>query len=526
MPEARGRSFWAPVGVALVLLGVGAALLPAAYEEPLNARALGRVAPVNAGALELADISANNSPTLARSPRDPRRVVVANRIDSPRYSCALHVSSDGGASWTQTPLPAPRGEAICYAPDVAFDADGTLYMSFVTLRGRGNVPNAAWLVTSEDGGKTLSAPRRVLGRLVFQVRLATDPAAPRRVYVSWVQGSEVGIYRFSAGGAPIQTMRSDDGGATWGAPVQVSSPRRARVLAPTPAVGAGGELYVLYLDLGEDRLDYEGAHDGRGGPPYPGRWQLVLARSRDRGATWQESVVERALVPSERLIAFIPPFPSLAVDRASGRLYAAFHDGRLGDADVWLWTLARGARTWSGPTRVNDTARRDGTSQYLPKLATAPGGRLDVMYYDRRGDGARNEANEASLQSSTDGGRTFTSRLALSGRAFDAKIGFGAERDLPDLGSRLALLSDDARAMAVWPDTRAGTRSSLKQDLARRVVAFSGPDALGSEARALLRGGGVALALAGIALLALGALRRGPFRPRAAADAAGAVADR
>jgi len=41
-------------------------------------------------------------------------------------------------------------------------------------------------------------------------------------------------------------------------------------------------------------------------------------------------------VPSERFIAFIPAFPSLAVDRDSGRVYAGFQDarshGRLGQA--------------------------------------------------------------------------------------------------------------------------------------------------------------------------------------------------
>ena len=320
MGERRGRSFWAPVGVALVLLGGGAALLPEAYEEPLQARALGRVVPVNEGAASVADISSNNSPTIARNPLDPRMLAIANRIDSPRYSCALHVSSDGGASWSQKPLPAPKGERECYAPDAAFDADGTLYMSYVTLRGAGHVPNAAWIVTSEDGGSTLSAPKRVLGRLVFQVRLATDPKVAGRVYLTWLQGTEVGIYRFSELGAPIRTMRSDDGGASWSDPVAASSLERQRVLAPATAIGPRGEVYVLYLDLVDDRLDYEGAHLGRGGTPYPGPWQLVLSRSRDRGATWEESVVERRLVPTERVIAFIPAFPSLAVDPRDGRL--------------------------------------------------------------------------------------------------------------------------------------------------------------------------------------------------------------
>ncbi|MGH2898942.1 MAG: sialidase family protein, partial [Solirubrobacteraceae bacterium] len=244
MMQARGRSFWVPVGVALALLGAGALLLASAYEEPLRSQVLGRVAPANESAVDPADISSNNSPAIARSPRDPRRLAISNRIDSPRYSCALHVSSDAGATWKQTPLPAPPGETKCYAPDVAFDADGTLYMSFVTLRGAGNVPNAAWIVTSKDGGTTLSRPRRVLGRLVFQVRLATDPATRGRVYLSWVQGAEVGLYRFSGDDAPIRTMRSDDGGRAWGSPVRSSSPRRARVLAPSPAVGPDGELYV------------------------------------------------------------------------------------------------------------------------------------------------------------------------------------------------------------------------------------------------------------------------------------------
>ena len=432
-------------------------------------------------------------------------MAIANRIDSPRYGCALHVSPDGGASWTRTPVALPRGETECYAPDAAFDADGTLYLSFVTLRGSGHVPNAAWIARSADGGRTFSRPTRILGRLVFQLRLATDPAAAGRVYATWLQASEVGLYRFSRPGARVRAMRSDDGARSWTTPVSASSPARPRVLAPAPAVGPDGALYVLHLDLGADRLDYDGAHEGRGGPPYPGRWQLVIARSRDRGATWREAVVAARIVPAERVIAFIPPFASLAIDADSGRLYAAFGDARLGDADVWLWTLAPGAARWSAARRVNDTPRRDGTSQYLPGLAVAPGGRLDVVYYDRRRDRARNEANEVSLQSSVDGGTSFARRVVLAGRAFDSRIGFGIGRDLPDLGSRLGLLSDDGRALAVWADTRSGTRASLKQNLVRRTVAFSGPRRLGWIATALLRAGGVLALLAGLAMLALSA---------------------
>jgi hypothetical protein len=377
----------------------------------------------------------------------------------------------------------------------------------VTLRGRANAPNAAWLAKSTDKGATFSKPVKVLRkRLPFQVRLATDPSDPKRLYMTWLQASQVGLYRFSEPGNPINAIRSGDGGKTWEAPTQVSSAARQRVIAPSPVVGPKGELNVLYLDIGDDVLDYEGAHQGRGGPPDKGPWQLVLARSTDRGSTWKESLVEKGLVPSERFIVFTPPFPSLAVDQDSGRVYVGFQDQRLGDQDAWVWSSSNGSGDWEGPARVNDTPKRDKTSQYLPKLSVAPDGRLDVVYYDRRADRA-NVKNEVSLQSSADDGKSFSPRTRLSNKAFSSKIGSGSERDLPDLGSRLGLISTDSRAFAVWTDTRAGTPTSNKQDIARAVVAISDPPRLSKPVEYLLRFGGIALAVLGLVLLVLVALR-------------------
>ncbi len=521
--RSRRASPRALIGAALLLLGAGALLISTAVQATPTPRVARGDLPVNAGAGNLGDISAHNSPTVARNPANRSNVAVVNRIDTPRFSCALHVSFDGGDRWeshvptatmsplavrggppnarfSDVPMPIPAGEEPkCYAPDVSFASDGTMYMSFVTLRGRGNVPHAVWIVTSTDGGRTLSRPRRVLGRRAFQVRLTVDPADPRRLSLTWLQAAGVALLRFTGPGNPIQHVRSDDGGRTWGAPVRVSSPARGRVVAPAPAVGPRGELYVLFLDLGEDRLDYEGGHQGLGGQPYRGRFRLVLARSTDGGRTWRESVVDDRIVPTERFLAFLPPFPSVAVDRR-GRVYAAFHDGRLGKADAWLWTLPPDASEWKEPVRINDTAERDGTSQYLPKLAVAPDGRLDVAYYDRRSD-PRDVMNDVSFQSSFDGGASFTKRVRLTSRRFDSRIGFGSERRLPDLGNRIGLVSDGAGALAVWTDTRAGTVVSNKQDLSRTAVGFSEAD-VPRPVRDGLRYGGALLALLGLVVLA------------------------
>ena len=494
-------------GVALVLVGASMAIWSALVQPERRARPLGFDRPVNLGARDPGDISAHNSPTIARNPRDAENLVVTSRIDSPDFSCAVHVSSDGGTRWSRTPVPIPRGAGRkCYAPDAAFEPDGTLQVSYATLAGVANVPRAVWVASSSDGGQTLSPPVRVAGPRAFQVRIAADPAKQGRLYVTWVQASDVGNLKFTGPGNPILMARSDDGGATWQPAVRVNDPRRGRVLAPSAAMGPRGELYVIYLDVGDDRLDYEGGHEGSGGPPYPGLFTLVLARSLDRGVTWAESVIDDGVVPIERFISFLPPFPSLAVDVRSGRVYAGFHDARLGSADVFVWSLAPGARGWSVPVRMNDTPEGDRTSQYLPKLAVAPGGRLDVVYYDRREDPVRNRRNGVSIQSSDDGGRTFGPRLALTGRTFDSRIGFGSERGLPNLGSRLGLVADRREALAVWSDTRAGSDATNKQDVVAAAVAV-GRSGVGVRAADDAGRAGFALLLGGLAALAL-AVRR------------------
>lgn len=499
----RGRR-WAFAAV-LLIAGAVAVAASAFFDCRGRGSLRGSDRPVNPGAGDQADIRANNSPTLARNPTRADNLVVANRIDLQKYSCALHVSFDGGERWSKTSIPIPKGEeSKCYAPDVTFAGDGTLYVSFVTLRGRGNVPHAGWVARSKDGGRRLSRPHRTLGPLAFQVRLTADPAHAKRLYLTWVQASEVGLYRFTETGNPIRFARSDDGGRSWRRPVRVSTAARARVVAPSAAVGPDGEIYVLFLDLGEDTLDYEGGHQGLGGRPYRGRFELVMGRSVDGGAEWDESSVERGLAPIERFLVFLPPSPSVAVDRASGRVYAGFHDQRIGGADVLVWSLRRGGSRWKGPTRVNDNPARDKTSQYLPKLAVAPGGRLDVVYYDRRAD-PENIMNEVSLQSSFDEGQSFTKRVRLSSRRFDSRVGFGFERNLPDLGSRLGLLSDESRALTVWTDTRNGTAVTNKQDIFSAEVTF--PLRLSEPVKYALRYGGAILGVVGLGLLASAARR-------------------
>jgi hypothetical protein len=521
-PPRRRRSRLAIV-LSLGLLCVGSGLFLAGRSLPDgHPRLVPGDAPINAGASDRANIDANNSPSVVQNPRNRDNLAVANRVDSPLFACKFHVSLDAGATWTKVPIPFPLGEELparCWAPDVTFGPDGRLYLSFVTLKGTGNVPNALWVATSSDGGLTLADAVRVTGPLAFQARLAADPRQPGRVYLVWLQAKETALLAFPETGNPIVMARSDDGGSTWDGPVRVSPSNRARVVAPSVVTGPRGELYVSYLDVGDDVLDYHGAHEGKGGPPYGGPWTLMVARSLDGGSTWTQAVVDSQVVPTQRFVVFFPPAPALAVDGGNGRLYLAFHDGRFNDADVLLWASGNGGATFTAPTRVNDTPRGDQTDQYLPKVAVAPGGRVDVVYYDRRAD-KQNLFNEVSLQSSRDSGRTFGDRIRISLRAFDSRVGWNEERNMAELGSRLGLVSDDRGALAVWADTRAGNRDSVKQDLGRAAVSF--PDASPLRPAFMLAGGvlvvsGLVVAAA-VVLRVSAAARRGPRTGKSSAS--------
>lgn len=512
-PGRRGPLGPLLFGGGLCVLAAVALLLSGSGSRHASIRLVGTDATVNPSAHIPGNIDALNSPSLVQNPANSANLAVSSRIDTPFFSCALDVTFNSGATWSQTAIPAPKGEqAKCFAPDLAFARDGTLYLSFVTLAGAGNSPHALWVATSKDGGRTLSTPVRVHGPLTFQARLAADPRDAHRVYLTWLQGLGTGTLKFTGPGNPILASRSDDGGATWSAPVQVNAATFTHAITPVPVVAHDGTLYVLYVDVGNDVLDYEGAHNGHGGPPYPGYYTLVLGRSQDGGAHWQQSIVDSHVRPMARYIVFLAPSPSLAID-GSGRIYVADTDIRLGDPDVWLWTLAPGSRSWAGPKRVNDTRPHDGTAQYLPKIAVAPDGRLDVLYYDRRAD-PQNVENETSFQSSFDHGQSFTPSIRLSSRPSDSRIGFAAREGLPDLGSRLALVSDNRAALGVWTDTRDGTPQTQKQDLAEAAVAVRSSSGLSSGLKDALRVFGIVVGVAG--LLSLGLVLARAARTRVA----------
>ncbi len=453
-------------------------------------------------------IDANNSPTVVRNPLLPTNLVLTHRVDRPAFSAIVHSSLDAGATWAAMALPLPEGLDRPFAPDAAFAPDGTLFVSYVNLEGPGNVPANLWVTSSKDGGRTFAEPVRVTGRLTFQVRMAIDD--DNTVHLTWLQANEVALFRLVGGPNPIVTSRSTDGGRTFTDPLVVSDPERERVGAASPVIDAEGRLVVLYQDFKGDKRDFEFLE----GPPWPDPFALVITRSGDGGKTFSRGLeLESGLIPARRFLVFLPEFPSLAAGR-DGSLYVAWADGRNGDEDVLLRRSDDGGRTWTGAVRVNDNRLRDGTSQYLPRVAISPDGRVDVLYLDRRGDRPNNVMTDAYLSISADGGKSFDS-TRLSSRAFDSRVGPEIDPTLGvDFGSRLGLISTRDGVLAAWTDSRLGTQDTGRQDIAAASATITSAPPSPARMRAILGLLGVSLAsLLGWAVLG-GKRTRRPQPPR------------
>lgn len=444
--------------VSLISMTSGAATAAplVASEVPVSATDL-RVAPV-----------ASNSPMLEADPTDARFVVAAHRHDAPDFGCALQLSGDGGRGWIPAnPVPKlPEDVERCYAPEVAFDRNGTLYYLFAGLRGSGNEPFGIYLTSSSDRGRTFREPWKVLGEENYSTRMAIDRSEGKagRIHLVWLHSSlDAPVGGLPPVHNPILAAHSDDGGRTFTEPIEISDHRRERVVAPALALGPDGTVTVLYYDLKEDAVDYRGLD----GPTWAGTWELVMTRSTDGGRRFAPGVKVDEIVPPGRvMLIFTMPPPSIAVD--GDRIYAGWWDARHGDPDVFVAASEDGGRTWQPAKRVNDTAQGDGRDQYLIRLSVAPGGRLDAVFLDRRND-ETNLRNDVYYTYSTDRGGAFAPNVKITSDSSDTRIGQEYEvrsaAGLVEFGSRLGLLSTNGSVLAAWPDTRYSALGTRQQDI-------------------------------------------------------------
>jgi hypothetical protein len=370
-------------------------------------------------------------PGIAVNPTNPQQVVGVFQDNA-----HAAYSWDAGHTWQVAEGVDPKNYRISGDVSVAFDNQGHAFICYIAFDklgtfnywAHGATRNGIFVRRSLDGGKTwepdhipvaeqASSPGIPFEDKPYIVADNTKSKYAGNLYVGWT--------RWRIADSQMVLSRSTDDGKTWSQPVEIDAhpglPRDDNGAAEgfDGAVGPDGKLYAIWSQ-----------NDA-----------IMLTTSRDGGTTFSRArpIIHTApIMFSIRTLERANGFPQIAIEPKSKRLYVTWSDYRNGDLDVFIANSEDSGRHWTAPIRVNNDPVHNGAEQFFQWLAVDPtDGSIDVLFYDRRGDGAENRKQIVVLARSTDGGRSF-SNYAWTDEPFEVSgVFFGDYSGIAAYGGRV-----------------------------------------------------------------------------------------
>jgi hypothetical protein len=314
-------------------------------------------------------------------------------------SIGTAVSRDAGRTWLRSSLPGvtvgsrPAGvELAASDPTVAYDAAHNTWL--------------AGALTIDSGGSHIYVARSTDGlHWSLPVVVAGGPLLDKDWFVcdngaaSPFRGRCYAEYTDDDLNQTVSQF-SNDGGATWSAPVRAAS----TLVGTQPVVRPDGTLVVVAGDYADE--------DALSG-------SIVAVRSTDGGATFARTTVSTLEAHDNAPMRAIA-LPSVDIDSA-GTIYASWHDCRFRPGctanDLVLSTSPDGGLTWTPPARIPIAPVSSATNVFIPGLGADPAhpGHLALVYAYDRTTACRNGACTLGIgfTTSPDGGATWTPERRL-----------------------------------------------------------------------------------------------------------------
>jgi hypothetical protein len=417
-------------------------------------------------------------PYLAVDPTDPAHLIGVWQQD--RWSnggaagLMTGVSFDGGHTWIRT-----SGRFTQCTGNPAYERGSDPWVS-IGPRGTAHqigfgfnnhsATKAMMASRSLDGGRTWTAPIELQRDTnpdfaIDKESITADPLDSQLVYAVWDRLTGFTNPTSPDNTGPTWFTRSTDDGVTW-------EPARP-IYDPGPDTQTVSNQIVVLPDGTLINFFTLITQNSSKNP----RSTAAVLRSTDKGLTWPQLV----LIAEEQFVGAVNPktgkgvrsgnvVPSIAVDAASGALYAAWEDARFsaGERDGIAFSRSTdGGLSWSAPAQANRAPR---AQAFTPALAVAQGGKLGLAYYDLRNDVASDSDHLLAtrwLATSSDGGATW--QETLLGGPFDLQNAPFAEGYF--LGDYQGLASAGGSFLPLFVAVNNGSTSN------RTDVFFRPPDA-------------------------------------------------
>jgi hypothetical protein len=422
------------------------------------AQAVVRAQPLRSAEVDVSDLPGpQTNATIAADPTDPN-VLLAGSNDVLHGTQLVYSSTDGGAKWTSSITVRPSADiagACPSDPGVAIDLTGRQYYSYdVATPCSSQGTSRIYVLVRSDPAAAWSAPILVarLGGARFDdkpaIAVDASPVSPHRnrVYVVWSRVARNTSSR-------IVLSHSDDGGATWSAPVAVSPDDGHDVTYASVAVARKGTVYVAWTD--------------------ETTYSVRILRSTDGGRRFGQQHVAAAfatipiphcgigIVVAAEPRSCIQADPTVLVDtsagRYAGRVYVTYTGTNFtGDEGAALSTFDSRLRPVAGYPVTTEhrlvaptPAPHRSDEFWVQGAVDRSTGALWMCFYDTTGDRNGKKARYTCTVS-RDGGRSWSQRVRAAS-VFSDETQKGA---VYEYGFYQGVAASDGIAHPIWTDTR------------------------------------------------------------------------
>jgi len=397
-------------------------------------------------------------------PWDPTKVIAAaNNISGSGQQAQLY-STDAGATWGQTYLPLQTGDFYHSDPTVEWTSDGTAWSATIGIHNSTTLRMRAY--KSSDHGATWTFDATFSGSqtLTDKEMLWADhsPASPYKdnLYAIWHNDN------------PVYVNRRTGPAGSWQTPVQVSGGETTGTgIGGDIKTNAQGDVFGLWPDTGSQGIFVVKSTDGGASWGTPVQLATTYA-SYDIG------------VPSFNLRRALIYTTAGAWRTATQNLvYAAWTDltgasGCTSSADepgsntastcktrIWFTRSTDGGASWEASRMLNNLATLD--DQFNPWLTVDEAtGALAVMYYDTAADPGRKKV-DVYYQSSFDTGQTWSTPVKVTSAPTD-ETSAGADTG-NQFGDYNSLSGYQGIFFPAWTDRRANLSTSREEIWTARI---------------------------------------------------------